>query len=82
MICGAVWLLRVREPQLERPYRAPLLPVVATLGIAANLYLMWNLRPDTKLFFVIWSTLGVIVYFLYSKRHSNLEKPVPEEKIV
>lgn len=72
MICGAVWLLRVREPNLERPYRTPALPVVATLGILANLYLMYNLRTDTKISFVIWCTLGVIVYFLYSRRHSHL----------
>ncbi len=72
MICGAVWLLRVREPNLERPYRAPFLPVIATLGICANLYLMYNLRTDTKITFVVWCTLGIIVYFLYSRRHSNL----------
>ena len=72
MICGAVWLLRVREPNLERPYKTPALPVIATLGICANLYLMYNLRNDTKITFVIWCTLGVIVYFLYSRRHSNL----------
>ena len=72
MICGAVWLLRVREPNLERPYKTPALPVVATLGICANLYLMYHLRTDTKITFVIWCTLGVIVYFLYSRRHSNL----------
>ncbi|MFN8354628.1 MAG: amino acid permease [Spirosomataceae bacterium] len=72
MICGAVWLLRVREPGLERPYKAPLLPVVATLGIVCNLYLMWNLRVDTKIAFLIWGTLGIIVYFLYSRQKSNL----------
>ena len=72
MICGAVWLLRVREPNLVRPYRAPALPVVATLGILANLYLMYNLRDTTKVTFLIWCTLGVIVYFAYSRRHSNL----------
>ncbi len=75
MICGAVWLLRVREPNLERPYRAPALPVVATLGILANLYLMYKLRDTTKITFLIWCTLGVIVYFLYSRRHSNLNNP-------
>jgi basic amino acid/polyamine antiporter, APA family len=74
MICGAVWLLRVREPNLERPYKTPALPVIATLGIVANLYLMWNLRTDTKISFVIWCTLGVIVYFAYSRRNSNLNK--------
>ena len=75
MICGAVWLLRVREPNLERPYRAPALPVVATLGILANLYLMYNLRDTTKITFLIWCALGILVYFLYSRRHSNLNNP-------
>jgi APA family basic amino acid/polyamine antiporter len=75
MICAAVWLLRVREPNLERPYRTPALPVVATLGILANLYLMWNLRVDTKIAFLIWGSLGIIVYFLYSRKHSNLNNP-------
>lgn len=74
MICGAVWLLRVREPQLERPYRTPALPVIATLGILANLYLMYNLRTDTKISFVIWCALGLVVYFAYSRRHSHLNK--------
>ncbi|MEZ0611697.1 APC family permease [Fibrella sp. WM1] len=74
MICAAVWILRVREPNLERPYRTPALPVVATLGILANLYLMYNLRFDTKVTFVVWGALGIIVYFLYSRRNSNLNK--------
>jgi basic amino acid/polyamine antiporter, APA family len=72
MICGAVWLLRVREPNIERPYKAPFLPVIATCGILCNLYLMWNLRNDTKIAFLVWGTLGIIVYFLYSRNHSNL----------
>ncbi len=75
MICGAVWLLRVREPNLARPYRTPALPVIATLGILANLYLMWNLRTDTKITFVIWGIVGLAVYFLYSRKHSNLNNP-------
>ncbi|MCX6214511.1 amino acid permease [Spirosoma sp.] len=75
MICGAVWLLRVREPNLERPYRTPVLPLIATLGILANLYLMYNLRTDTKISFVIWCAIGLVVYFTYSRKHSHLNKP-------
>jgi APA family basic amino acid/polyamine antiporter len=74
MICGAVWMLRVREPNIERPYKTPILPVIATCGILANLYLMYNLRYDTKITFLIWCALGILVYFAYSKRNSNLEK--------
>lgn len=72
MICGAVWMMRVRQPGLERPYRVPALPFVAIAGILTNLYLMWNLRMDTKIAFLIWGTLGIVVYFLYSYKHSNL----------
>jgi APA family basic amino acid/polyamine antiporter len=74
MICGAVWILRVKEPQLDRPYKAPFLPVVATLGMGFNIFLMTRVRPDTWKAFLIWSTIGVIVYFLYSRKHSNLHE--------
>lgn len=72
MISGAVWLLRVREPNLERPYKTPALPVVATLGMGFNLFLMTQVRANTWIAFLVWGTLGVIVYFAYSRRNSNL----------
>ncbi len=75
MICIAVWVLRVKEPNLERPYRVPFLPLVAILGAGFNLFLMTRTRVDTKIFFVIWSVLGLIVYFIYSRRKSNLHPP-------
>lgn len=74
MVCGAVWLLRVKEPNLERPYRTPWLPVVATLGMAFNFFLMTQVREHTWMAFIIWGTLGVLVYFLYSRRHSKLNQ--------
>jgi len=67
-------LLRVREPNIERPFKVKFLPFVATAGILCNLYLMWGLRTETKLSFLIWGTLGIIVYFAYSRGHSNLNK--------
>ena len=72
MICIAVWILRVKEPNLERPYKVPMLPVVAILGAGFNLFLMTQTRVDTKIAFLIWSALGFIVYFLYSRRNSKL----------
>jgi len=72
MICIAVWILRVREPNLERPYKVPMLPLVAILGAGFNLFLMTRTRHDTQIFFLIWSALGFIVYFLYSRKNSNL----------
>lgn len=72
MICIAVWILRVKEPNLERPYKVPMLPVVAILGAGFNVFLMTQTRFDTKVAFLVWSALGFIVYFLYSRSHSKL----------
>jgi len=56
--------------------------VIATLGILSNLYLMYNLRTDTKISFVVWCVLGIIVYFLYSKSHSHLGKGGPPSALL
>lgn len=79
MVCLAVWILRVREPQLERPYKTPYLPVIATLGILSNLVLMSQVRIGTWYAFIGWGILGIIVYFLYSRKNSHLH-PGNEEK--
>ena len=74
MISGAVLLLRYQQPDIERPYKAPLIWFVAPMGVLFNVGLMTQTRPDTKIAFIIWSTLGIIVYFLYSRNRSNLNK--------
>lgn len=74
MVCVAVMILRYKKPELERPYKTPAVYVVGTLGVAFNIFLMCFVRKDTWIAFIIWGTLGILVYFLYSKRHSNLEK--------
>jgi basic amino acid/polyamine antiporter, APA family len=74
MVCVAVMMLRYKKPELDRPYRAPAVYLVGTLGVAFNLFLMYFVRKETWIAFIVWGTLGIIVYFLYSKRNSNLEK--------
>lgn len=74
MVCVAVMILRYKKPELERPYRTPAVYLVGCLGVAFNLFLMTQVRPATWLFFLIWGSLGIIVYFVYSKRKSNLNK--------
>lgn len=72
MICGAVLILRKKEPGLHRPYRVRYLPLVALLGIGFNLFLMFSLDSATWFRFLIWSVLGILLYFLYSAKHSHL----------
>jgi len=72
MVCVAVLVLRVKQPDLDRPYRTPVVYFVAPAGFLFNIFLMTNVQENTWYAFLIWGTLGVLVYFLYSRRHSNL----------
>ncbi len=74
MVCVAVMILRFKRPDLERPYKTPAVYIVGSLGVAFNIFLMCFVRPETWFAFLIWGGLGILVYFLYSKRNSNLER--------
>ncbi len=74
MVCLAVLILRVREPERERPFRTPLLTVVAPLGLITNFALMALLDSKAQQFALAWMLLGFVVYFIYSRFKSNLEK--------
>jgi len=75
MISIAVVVLRVKQPNLDRPFKTPALFIVGPLGALFNIGLMYFVRPETWVAFLVWSSLGVLVYFLYSKRNSNLNDP-------
>ncbi len=72
MVCIAVWILRVKQPELVRTFKVPFLPVIAICGIAINIYLMINLSVDAQLLSLSWLVVGVLVYFSYGKRKSKL----------
>lgn len=72
MVCIAVWLLRIREPNLQRNFRVPALPVIAVLGICINIFLMYNLDHRAQYLSFAWLGLGLIIYFVYSKNNSKL----------
>lgn len=74
MVCFAVWLLRVKKPELKRGFKTPMLPVVASLGILINIYLIINLEPSAIYMAIGWLALGLLIYFLYGKRNSVLNK--------
>ncbi|MFM2394535.1 MAG: hypothetical protein RLZZ546_2517, partial [Bacteroidota bacterium] len=74
MVCVAVMMLRYKKPELERPYRTPAVYLVGSLGVGFNLFLMYFVRKETWIAFLIWGAIGILVYFIYSKRNSNLEK--------
>lgn len=72
MISAAVLVLRYKQPHLDRPFKVPFVWGVSILGVGFNIFLMCYVRPETWVAFLCWSAIGVIVYFVYSRRKSNL----------
>jgi basic amino acid/polyamine antiporter, APA family len=72
LVCLGVVFLRRTHPDLPRPFRTPLSPLIPLLGAASCLYLMVQLPPVTWARFGLWLIIGLIVYFGYSRRHSAL----------
>jgi len=68
---GVIFMRRAR-PDLARPFRTPLVPVIPVLSVLASLWLMLNLATATWLRFAVWLVVGLVVYFVYSHRHSAL----------
>jgi basic amino acid/polyamine antiporter, APA family len=72
LVCFGVIMLRIRQPHLHRPFKNPLNPLFPVLGMVSCSALMAFLPQTTWLRFIVWVTLGLIVYFTYSIRHSRL----------
>ena len=74
VICSAVTVLRWRQPDLHRPFRTPLVPLVPIIGIGFSCWLIWGLPYATYLRFALWLLVGLVVYLGYGRRHSHLGK--------
>ena len=72
LVCAGILVMRKTNPDLERPFKTPLVPLVPILGIAVNLYLMYGLGMENWLRLIIWMSLGLLVYFVYGRSHSRL----------
>jgi APA family basic amino acid/polyamine antiporter len=72
MVCLAVWILRFRDPNRDRPFKVSGLNIVAPLGIIVNTFLILNLGRTAQLFALAWLLFGLVVYFLYGRPKSHL----------
>ncbi|MGD9646453.1 MAG: amino acid permease [Pirellulales bacterium] len=79
MVAAAVLVLRWTRPDAERPFRCPLVYVVAPLGIVVNVVMMLFLPGDTWLRLVLWLAAGLVIYFLYGYWHSHLGRELVRE---
>ena len=72
LVCVGVLVLRIAEPQRPRPFRVPLVWLVAPLGAAACAFIMVGLPPQAWERFGLWLLIGLAVYAAYGYRHSKL----------
>lgn len=72
MVCLGVIILRKLHPDMPRPFKVPFGPLIPVLGVLSCTMLMAFLPVLTWLRFLAWSSLGIVIYFGYSVRHSKL----------
>jgi APA family basic amino acid/polyamine antiporter len=78
IVSAGVWVLRVKRPDLPRPFKAPMVwkrfPLTPILGILISLGLMASLPLSTWLRLIAWLILGMAIYFGYGRSHSRLRR--------
>jgi APA family basic amino acid/polyamine antiporter len=76
MVAIAVLILRRTDPGRHRPFRTPLIWIVAPLAIIGTVGLFWNLPTDAKLVLPIWGGIGLVIYYLYGYRKSHVGRGI------
>jgi len=74
LVSAGVWIMRVKNPELKRGFRTPLVPLVPILGILVCGAMIFGLGWANWMRLFIWMAIGFVVYFTYSIKHSKLRK--------
>ena len=74
IVCAGVWVMRVKNPNVPRPFKTPLVPLVPILGIVWNFAMMYSLGWSNWLRLIVWLVIGQAIYFLYGRQHSHLRQ--------
>jgi APA family basic amino acid/polyamine antiporter len=72
IVCVGIIIMRRTHPNIPRPYRTPLVPLVPILGIVVCFAMMASLDKWTWIRLVVWLVIGLAIYFTYSRYHSHL----------
>lgn len=74
IVCLGVWIMRVRHPEMPRPFRTPWVPLVPICGMVVSLALMVSLDAPAWIGFGSWLLFGLMIYFTYSRKHSIVQR--------
>jgi APA family basic amino acid/polyamine antiporter len=73
LVSIGVVILRKTDPDLHRPFKTPLVPLVPILGVIVCTAMIASLWGSTLLWSFIWMLVGLVIYFGYSKKNSKLK---------
>jgi len=76
LVSAGVWVMRRTHPELKRPFRTPMVPLVPILAIGFSGLLIVSLSYWTQLRLLVWLVIGLIIYFTYSVKHSKVRNGV------
>ncbi|MBI1215334.1 MAG: amino acid permease [Alphaproteobacteria bacterium] len=79
LVCAGVIMLRLKHPEMERPFKTPFGLAVPILGVLSCGALIAFLPLFTHLRFIVWLAVGMVIYFAYSIHHSRLGKEAAEK---
>ncbi len=74
LVSIGILILRRTQPNLRRGFRVPLVPLIPILSVIGSVVLIVSLPWVTLVRFVVWLAIGLVIYFLYSRRHSRLQE--------
>ncbi|HRX90130.1 MAG TPA: amino acid permease, partial [Steroidobacteraceae bacterium] len=80
IVALGVLILRVKDPDRKRPFRTPIVWVMAPLALAGCAFLFFSLPFRTQVTFFVWAAVGLVIYFLYGYRHSPVGREVAREE--
>jgi APA family basic amino acid/polyamine antiporter len=75
LVCISVIVLRKTEPELKREFKTPFVPLVPILGVIVCLAMIYGLGWTNWLRLGVWLAIGLVFYFVYSKKNSKLNNP-------
>jgi APA family basic amino acid/polyamine antiporter len=75
MVCISIIILRIKRPDMHRPFKTPVVYFTASVGALGCVYLMTSLPGSTWARLGVWTVLGFCIYFFYGMRHSKLNYP-------
>ena len=73
LVSAGVWVMRRTHPQVNRPFKTPMVPLVPILAIIFSGTLIVSLSYWTQLRLIVWLIIGLIIYFSYGRKHSKVQ---------